>query len=93
VVTGIEGDAAAEALARAARSHFRYGKAVLRVTPERLAEAALPSGLQQTLSGLRADEPQALVCAGTRCYPSVDRADKLLELLAQMGRESQAAAG
>jgi hypothetical protein len=37
--------------------------------------------------------PLALVCAGTRCYPPVDGVDKLLELLAQIGRESQAAAG
>ena len=93
VVTGAEGDEAAEQLARAARWFFRFGKAVLRVTPEGLAGAALPAALRQTLPNLQAGVALALVCAGTRCYPPVDRAEKLLELLAQIGRESQAAAG
>jgi uncharacterized protein YyaL (SSP411 family) len=93
VVTGAEGDEKAEQLARAARSVFRFGKSVLRVTPERLVEAALPTALRETLPGLRADVSLALVCAGTRCYPPVDRAEKLLELLTQIGCESQAAAG
>jgi uncharacterized protein YyaL (SSP411 family) len=93
VVTGAEGDATAEQLAHAARSLFRLGKAVLRLTPQGLAGTALPVALRETLPGLRADVPLALVCAGTRCYPPVDRPEKLLELLAQVGRESQAAAG
>jgi uncharacterized protein YyaL (SSP411 family) len=93
VVTGADGDETAEQLARAARWFFRFGKAVLRVTPEGLAGAALPAALRQTLPNLQAGVALALVCAGTRCYPPVDRAEKLLELLAQIGRESQAAAG
>jgi uncharacterized protein len=93
VVTGREGDETAESLARAARSVFRFGKSVLRVTPERLAGTALPAALRETLPSLRADVPLALGCAGTRCYPPVDRAEKLTELLGQIGRESQAAAG
>jgi uncharacterized protein len=93
VVTGADGDAQAEQLARAARSFYRFGKAVLRVTPERLAGAALPAALKETIPNLRPEASLALVCAGTRCYPPVDRPEKLLELLAQIGRESQAAAG
>jgi uncharacterized protein len=93
VVTGAEGDETAEQLTHAARSFFRFGKAVLRVTPERLAGAALPVTLRQTLPNLHAEVSLALVCAGTRCFPPVDRAEKLLELLTQIGRESQAAAG
>jgi uncharacterized protein YyaL (SSP411 family) len=93
VVTGPEGDATAGELERAAQSFHRFGKAVLRLTPERLAGATLPAALRETLPSLRADVSLALVCAGTRCYPPVDRAEKLLELLAQIGRESQAAAG
>jgi uncharacterized protein YyaL (SSP411 family) len=93
VVTGADGDEAAEQLARAARSFYRFGKAVLRVTPERLGGAALPSALRETLPNLQAGMPVALVCAGTRCYPPVDRAEKLAELLAQIDRESQAATG
>jgi uncharacterized protein YyaL (SSP411 family) len=105
VVTGAAGDEAAEQLARAARSFYRFSKAVLRVTPERLSGGALPAdfflrGLQvqpapvrETLPHLRAETALAFVCAGTRCYPPVDRPEKLLELLAQIGRESQAAVG
>jgi uncharacterized protein YyaL (SSP411 family) len=111
VVTGGDGDEAAGQLARAARSFYRFGKTVLRVTPERLSDGALPAGLflsglpfvpqgkqvqptpGETLPHLRAETALAFVCAGTRCYPPVDRPEKLLELLAQIGRESQAAAG
>jgi uncharacterized protein len=93
VITGADGDEAAERLARAAHSFYRFGKAVLRVTPERLAGAAMPAVLQETLPNLRADVAVALVCAGTRCYPPIDQPEKLVELLAQIGRESQAAAG
>jgi uncharacterized protein YyaL (SSP411 family) len=112
VVTGAEGDATAEQLAHAARAFFRFGKAVLRVTPERLASAALPatfflSGLRRRLGALTERQPAlgetiphlqagmalALVCAGMRCYPPVRSAEALRELLGQIGRESQAAAG
>jgi uncharacterized protein YyaL (SSP411 family) len=92
VVTGAAGDENSEQLARAARSFHRFGKALLRVTPERLSGDSLPATF--FLSGLQVQPaPVALVCAGTRCYPPVDRAEKLLELLAQIGRASQAAAG
>ena len=105
VVTGAAGDEAAEQIARAARSFYRFGKAVLRVTPERLSGGALPAafflrGLQvqpapvrETLPHLRAETALAFVCAGTHCYPPVNTSEKLLELLAQIGHESQAAAG
>jgi uncharacterized protein YyaL (SSP411 family) len=68
---------------------------VLRVTPERLGSSsvALPVALRETLPNLRADVAVALVCAGNRCYPPVDRSEKLAELLGQIDRESQAAAG
>jgi uncharacterized protein len=93
VVTGADGDEVAEQLARAARSFYRFGKAVLRVTPKSLSGDALPAALRETLPNLRAETALALVCAGTRCYPPVNTADKLLELLRQIGRDSQAAAG
>jgi hypothetical protein len=93
VVTGAAGDEAAEQLARAARSFYRFGKAVLRVTQEGLSGGALPAALRETLPHLRAETALAFVCAGTRCYPPVDHPEKLLELLAQIGRETQAAAG
>jgi uncharacterized protein YyaL (SSP411 family) len=110
VVTGAPGDEAAKQLARAARSFYRFGKAVLRVTPDRLSGGALPAafflrGLQvqpapvrETLppashNAGRAETALAFVCAGTRCYPPLDSSEKLLELLTQIGHESQAAAG
>ena len=105
VVTGAAGDEAAEQLARAARSFYRFGKAVLRVTQAGLSGSALPAdfflrGLQvqpapvrETLPHLRTETALAFVCAGTRCYPPLDSPEKLLELLAQIGHESQAATG
>jgi uncharacterized protein YyaL (SSP411 family) len=92
VVTGAEGDPTADRLAGAARTFYRFGKAVLRITPELLSAGTLPAALRETIPNLRADTAMALVCAGTRCYPPVSDADKLLELLRQIGRESQAAA-
>ena len=76
VVTGAEGDEAAEKLAHAARSLFRFGKAVLRVTPQRLAGAALPAASRETLPRPARRRALALVCAGTRCYPPVDQCGK-----------------
>jgi uncharacterized protein YyaL (SSP411 family) len=93
VITGAASDEAAENLARAARAFYRFGKAVLRLTPERLAGDALPPALRETLPHLQAELAQAFVCAGTKCYPPVSQPEQLLELLALIGRETQAAAG
>jgi uncharacterized protein YyaL (SSP411 family) len=92
VVTGVAGNEAAEQLVRAAGSFYRFGKAVLRLTPERHADSSLPAALGETLPHLRAELAQAFVCAGSTCYPPVEQPAKLLELLAQIGRETQAAA-
>jgi uncharacterized protein len=83
VITGKEGDEAAFRLQLAASSYYRLGKAILRLTPELLADAALPPALRETLPHLRADLPQVFVCVGTTCYPPVDTPEKLWELLAQ----------
>jgi uncharacterized protein YyaL (SSP411 family) len=92
VVTGVAGDEAAEQLVRAAGSFYRFGKAVLRLSPERRADRFLPAALGETLPHLRTEMSQAFVCAGSTCYPPVEQPAKLLELLAQIGRETQAAA-
>ena len=63
VVTGAEGDAAADKLERAANDVFRFGKAVLRVTASTSLEY-LPVALRQTLPHLPKDKPTALVCSG-----------------------------
>ena len=50
---------------------YRFGKAVLRVTPENLANASLAPALRETLPHLDAAKPQALVCIETTCHPPV----------------------
>jgi uncharacterized protein YyaL (SSP411 family) len=84
VITGASDDPRAAALERAANSVYRFGKAVLRVTPERLASPdALAPALAETLPHLRADVAQALVCVGTSCRPPVTDPAALVALLTQ----------
>ena len=84
VITGNSGDAQADALERAANSVYRFGKAVLRVTPERMAVAgSLAPALAETLPYLRAGVVQALVCVGTTCRPPVSDPAALIALLTE----------
>jgi hypothetical protein len=101
VVTGKGADDAAMQLERAARMHYRFGKAVLRVAPGSsdvtsaegfTPPSSLPASLQGTLPHLRAAEAQAYVCAGGACYPPVNDAGKLAELLLRVGAETGASA-
>jgi uncharacterized protein YyaL (SSP411 family) len=85
VITGSSGDPQALALEQAANSVYRFGKAVLRVTPERMAVGnALAPALAETLPHLRADVAQALVCAGTACLPPVSDPSALVALLKEV---------
>jgi uncharacterized protein len=85
VVTGRSDDPQAAALEQAAHSVYRFAKAVLRVTPERVAAAnALAPALAETLPHLRADVAQALVCVGTTCRPPVSNPAALAALLKQV---------
>ncbi|MBI3404774.1 MAG: thioredoxin domain-containing protein, partial [Acidobacteria bacterium] len=81
VITGAAGNAEAGKLEETARSVFRYGKAVLRVTPEVIAAGSLAPMLQKTLPHLRAEIPQAFVCVETTCFPPTAAAEKLKTLL------------
>jgi uncharacterized protein len=81
VITGASGDAQAATLEKAAHSVYRYGKAVLRITPETLASAGLPAGLGETIPHTDATKPQAYVCVETTCFPPVADAEKLKSLL------------
>jgi uncharacterized protein YyaL (SSP411 family) len=82
VITGNSGDPRADALEQAANSVYRFAKAVLRVTPERIAAGdALAPALAETLPHLRADVAQALVCVGTTCRPPVSDPAALVALL------------
>jgi uncharacterized protein YyaL (SSP411 family) len=84
VITGNSGDPQADALECAANSVYRFGKAVLRVTPERMAAAgSLPPALAETLPHLRADIAQVLVCVGTTCRPPVTEPAALVALLTE----------
>jgi len=80
VITGAEGDPAAEKLERAANDVFRFGKAVLRVTPATSLEF-LPVALRQTLPHLPKDKPSALVCSGHTCLPPTSDPEELKRLL------------
>jgi uncharacterized protein len=80
VITGAADDAAAENLERAANGVFRFGKAVLRVTPATSLEY-LPVALRQTLPHLPKDKPSALVCSGNTCLPPTSDPDEVKRLL------------
>jgi uncharacterized protein len=81
VVLGAAGDPHAAALEKAANGIYRFGKSVLRVTPEALASASLAPALRETLPHLDACKPQALVCVETTCYPPTADVEKLQALL------------
>ncbi len=90
IVTGKQDDDKAARLESAACSVYRFGKAVLRVTPERLSANGLAPALQQTIPNLRADSAQALVCVKSTCHPPVTEPEKLTELLTEVGADHAA---
>jgi uncharacterized protein len=81
VVLGAAGDPHAAVLEKAANGIYRFGKSVLRVTPEALANASLAPALRETLPHLDAAKAQALVCVETTCYPPTADVEKLKALL------------
>jgi uncharacterized protein YyaL (SSP411 family) len=83
IVTGDIDDPQAVALEKAAHSVYRFGKGVLRVTPERIAAGALAPALAETLPHLHADVAQALVCVGTSCRAPVTDPEALAALLTE----------
>ena len=84
VITGAAGDPAAERLRQAANRIYRFGKAVLRVTPDTTIEN-LPLALRQTLPHLPKDKAAAMVCFGNTCQPPTGDADQLVALLSNRG--------
>jgi uncharacterized protein YyaL (SSP411 family) len=84
VILGTEGDPQAAELEKAANGIYRFGKAVLRVTPEKIAAASLAPALRETLPHLDATKAQALVCVETTCYPPITDRSKLTSLLAEV---------
>ena len=84
VVMGARNDPKATELEKAANEVYRFGKAILRVTPEQLAAASLAPALRETLPHLDAAKPQALVCIETTCHPPVTDPAKLKALLTEV---------
>ena len=80
VITGPTNDPAAQALEAAAHRVFRFGKSVLRVTPE-TPQLHLAAALKETLPHLPKDKALALVCAGNTCLPPTSDPKQLTALL------------
>jgi uncharacterized protein len=89
VITGAQADAASEKLERAANDVFRFGKAVLRITPSTSLEY-LPVALRQTLPHLPKDKPSALVCSGHTCLPPTSEPSHLITLITAHQRQASA---
>ncbi|HEX5425026.1 MAG TPA: thioredoxin domain-containing protein [Candidatus Acidoferrales bacterium] len=92
VILGAANDPTAAALESAANETYRLGKAVLRVTPEKIAAASLPPALGETLPNIDARKPQALVCVETTCHAPVADPAELNALLLKVGIEPAGAA-
>ena len=88
VVLGPANDPRAAALEKVANEIYRFGKEVLRVTPENLASAALAPALRETLPHLDATKPQVLVCVETSCHRPVTTPADLASLLTETAGET-----
>ena len=80
VVTGPANDPTAQALEAAAHGVYRFGKFVLRITPE-TSQLHLAGAINETLSHLPAGKPLALVCSGQTCFPPTSAPEQLIALL------------
>jgi uncharacterized protein YyaL (SSP411 family) len=92
IILGDAGDPRATALERAANEVYRFGKSVLRVTPEQVSSASLAPALRETLPHLNPAVPQALVCVESTCYPPVTDAAALKSLLGEIATGAREAA-
>ncbi|MGH9687450.1 MAG: thioredoxin domain-containing protein, partial [Candidatus Acidiferrales bacterium] len=90
VITGNAGDTAASDLESGAVGVYRFGKIILRITPERLSQGALPAALRETLPHLDATKSQAMVCVGSTCHPPIANRAQIIAVLS--GTASGAAA-
>jgi len=80
VITGPANDPAAQALEDAAHRVFRFGKSVLRVTPQ-TPQLHLAGALKETLPHLPNDKALAVVCSGQTCLPPTNDPEQLIALL------------
>jgi uncharacterized protein len=89
VVTGRGDDPVAKALEEAAHSVYRFGKSVLRVTPE-TPQLHLAGALKETLPHLPPDKPLAVVCLGQTCLPPTSDPGQLKAMLENGAAEAAA---
>jgi len=89
VITGSANDPAAQALEAAAHHVFRFGKSVLRVTPE-TQQLPLAGALQEILPNLPAGKSLAVVCSGQTCLPPTSDPEQLKILLSGTGTTAAA---
>ncbi len=80
VITGPANDSAAQALEAAAHRAFRFGKSVLRVTPQ-TPQLHLAGALKETLPHLPIGKALAVVCSGQTCFPPTSDPAQLIALL------------
>jgi uncharacterized protein YyaL (SSP411 family) len=80
VITGDPNDPTGQALEAAAQRVFRFGKSVLRVTPE-TPQLHLAGALKETLPHLPADKALAVICSGQTCFPPTSDPSQLVALL------------
>ncbi len=88
VITGPADDPSAGALERTANKIYRYAKAVLRATPEKIKNAKWPPALAESIRNLPTISAQALVCVESTCRPPTKNSNELKSILT----ESRAAA-
>ena len=80
IITGPANNPVAQALEAGAHRVYRFGKSVLRVTPE-TPQLHLAGALKDTLPHLPADKPLAVVCSGNTCLPPTSDPAHLIALL------------
>ena len=91
VVTGAAGNSKAAELEKAANETYRFGKAVLRLTPEKISQNSLAPALRETLPNLNEALSQALVCVETTCHPPVSEPETLKDLLTEIAADAASA--
>jgi len=91
-VTGEKADAIAAGIEKSAQQVYRFGKAVLRITPQSVAPDSLPQALRDTVPHLNAAAAQAIVCVETTCHPPVKDPNELKSVLTEMAAGFSASA-
>lgn len=91
VILGAADEPKSAELEKAANEVYRFGKSVLRVTPEQIASASLAPAQRETLPHLDATKAQALVCVETACYPPISDSAELQAMLGEAGTRAAGA--